>query len=215
MNPFKSKASDTSGGEAEYPSPGTHAAVCVGLVDLGTHEGEYQGQPREDRKVLFAWELSDEVRSDNQPFVMVADYNVMPDLSRKSKLRLMLESWRSRPFNDQDDIDLTKTLGAPCLLNLEARKTKDGKEYVRIKDVIPAPKNATIAKPQYEPFAWSDLGQLPRLPDWLPFLYGKQVEKHIEESLEARGIAPKVRPNANGNGHPANPDAEDPEDPPF
>ena len=43
------------------PAPaGTHIAICVKVIDLGTQRVEWQGDVKLQHKVLLAWELVDE-----------------------------------------------------------------------------------------------------------------------------------------------------------
>ncbi len=215
MNPLETVASN-KGGDFENPPPGTHTAICVAVIDCGTHEGAFKGKSREDRKVYLAWELSEQLKLNGDPFVVAGTYNFLVPLTRKSGLRLMLESWSGRTYNDEDKIDLRRLAGRGCLLNL-AEDSKDDKTFIRIKSVIPLPRSMKAPTPFYSPFIWASLPDPFNLSadgDWLPWIFGKSVPTYIEESMECRGIPVTDHTSRNGS-RPANEDGEDPDDIPF
>ena len=41
---------DSGGGEFEQAPAGTHMAVCIRVIDIGTQDGEYQGKPNSKRQ---------------------------------------------------------------------------------------------------------------------------------------------------------------------
>ena len=43
----------------DTPPAGLHRAVLVGIVDIGTHDGEYKGQKNTTHRCLLVWELLD------------------------------------------------------------------------------------------------------------------------------------------------------------
>ncbi len=178
-----------SGGTGEMPSEGNHPAVLVGLVDLGTHDDEYQGKKITNRKVLFCWEIPGETRSDGGPFVLVADFNMPPTLSGKSKLRTMLEAWRGKPMEDKEKLDLAALLGKACLLNVGRGKSSKGSEFAKIMGISPMIRGMQAPRPFSDQFVWSPAAGPFNPPDWMPFLYGKPVVETIEQSREWRGGA--------------------------
>lgn len=188
-SPFQVEATN-SGGGGELPPPGNYPAVLVGLVDLGTHEEEYQGKRYDARKVLLCWELAGENRSDGGPQILSMDFNLLEKMSAKSKLRKLLEGWRGRPMDDKEAIDLAVLMGKACLLNVGHKKSQKGSDYATILGVTPVLKGMAVPRPLCELFTWH-FGAGPFTPpDWLPFLYGKPVLEHIEAARESRAAAP-------------------------
>jgi hypothetical protein len=127
------------GGNFEKPEPGLFAAVCIQVVDMGTQESEYQGKKKHQRKILVTWEI-DQKMKDGRPFLSRKQYTV--SLMETANLRADLESWRGRPFT-QEEIDTfteKNILGKPCLLTLVP--SKDGK-YINIGNVTGLPKGMT------------------------------------------------------------------------
>lgn len=49
------------GKEFEQASSGNHIARCVGLIDLGTQQSEYQGKTTYARKIVVRFELPNEL----------------------------------------------------------------------------------------------------------------------------------------------------------
>lgn len=131
----------SSGGSFEKAPVGVHVARCYRVIDLGTQETNWQGQAKKAHKCLIGWELLGDARmSDGRPFSVSQRYTV--SLHPKSQLRQHLEAWRGRPFTPEEEarFDLSKVLGAYCLLNI----VHDG-EYANIASIMPLV--AGMAKP--------------------------------------------------------------------
>lgn len=130
-----------SGGDFTPAPAGTHRAVCVGLVDIGTQRGEFQGQVTVRNQVIIRWELSDEPMEDGQPYIVSGFFT--NSLNEKSRLRPLLEAWRGRAFTEEElgGFDLQSILGAPCLVTVIH---KDGR--ARVQSVSSLPKG--MPKPQ-------------------------------------------------------------------
>ncbi len=110
-----------SGGTFEQPEPGTYAAICYKLIDIGTQEGEYQGQKTVRRQVILGWELSEKMTTgDNagKPFIVSKFYT--QSLNEKATLRHDLAGWRGRDFTPDElaGFDARKILGNSCMLSL-------------------------------------------------------------------------------------------------
>ena len=121
-----------NGGNFENPPAGMHNAMCYRVIDLGTHESEYQGQKNIKREVMIGWEI-DEFMKDGRRFSVAGFYTA--SLNEKSKLRAMLESWRGRAFTEQElkGFDLQNIIGKPCMVNL----TMNDKGKIRVASVSP------------------------------------------------------------------------------
>lgn len=141
-------AKDTGGGDFQDAPIGTHVAVCIRLIDLGTQHGEYQGQPNTRNQVLVTWELSNERMDDGKPFTVSAF--LTNSLSEKATMRHWLENWRGRPFTPEElaGFDLQNILGATCMLNVIAKG--EGKKGVKVGGVMALPKGMDKPKPENE-----------------------------------------------------------------
>lgn len=154
---------------------GMQQAVCAMVCDIGTHRGEYQGRPNERRQIVVVWELAAKKTTGDfvgQPFQTSKFYTL--SLGEKARLRADLQSWRGKPFNDQElkGFDVEKLVGANCFLNIV--QDKDGKRKIHA----------------VTPLANGMVKILPTMktePEW--------VAKFRAQSLEAQGIP------ANSSGH--------------
>lgn len=136
---------DSGGGDFENPEPGSYAATCYKIIDIGTQTSEYQGKANSRRQVILGWEL-DEAMSDGRPFVMSKFYTA--SLSEKANLRHDLAAWRGRDFTPEElgGFSPRNILGKPCLVTL----TKNDKGKVRVSGVAKLPKGMSAPPLQNE-----------------------------------------------------------------
>ena len=133
-----------NGGDYPIAPEGTHAAVCVQVIDLGTQYSEHYGKSA--HKILLGWELPDADRGSGEHAV-IAFRRYTLSLHPKSALRQNLESWRGKPFTEAElDFDLAKLLGAPCLISI-VHDTRDGTTYANVAAVMAMLKGAAKPKP--------------------------------------------------------------------
>lgn len=129
------------------PPAGMHVARCYRLIDLGTQPKSYQGKPTgEARKIMASWELLGEDRmNDGKPFTISKSWFL--SMHEKAALRKDLESWRGRPFTPEEEhsFDVSKLLGAYCLINVIQEPGQDGTPYTKIGAITPLMKG--MAKP--------------------------------------------------------------------
>lgn len=144
---------DTGGADFEPAPTGMHLARCVRIIDLGTHEDDYYGKDKHE--VFFMWELPEEIKTytikakDNQPEREVTEpfsaskFYTM-SLAERAWLRKDLESWRSKPFTEDElkGFDPKAILGAPCMINIIHEPKKRGKGVnTVITAITPVPKS--------------------------------------------------------------------------
>ena len=115
---------------------GSHVARCISVIDLGTQETPFG----EAHKVQITWELPEEKavfreERGEEPFVLSKDYTL--SLYEKANLRHDLESWRGRAFTEQElkGFDISKLIGAPCLLSVIHKTNTKGKTYANVSSV--------------------------------------------------------------------------------
>ena len=137
---------EDKGGNFERCPSGMHLARCYRIVDLGTQKSEYMGQTKYLHKVMIGWEIhgSDEngqplLMKDGRPFGIFKNYTL--SWSEKANLRLDLQSWRGKPFTQEEmrRFDLKNILGAWCMLNVIEREGQNGKTYANVNGVTPVP----------------------------------------------------------------------------
>ena len=140
----------TGGGASkvyERPEAGTYAAVCINVIDLGTHtEADFNDKTKmvDKRKLKITWELTNELMQDGRPFVVSWDGNT--SFNEKSTLYKMLTSWRGKPFTDEEKrkFELKNILDKPCMLNV----LLTDKGYNKVAGVMPLPKGMSLGERQ-------------------------------------------------------------------
>ena len=149
-------AKDSGGSDFKRVPPGVHIGRCVGVIDLGTQEVEWQGDKKLQHKMMLKWELFGEDES-GQPLEVDQDGRSMPmtiskrytmSLSDKSRLRADLAAWRGRDFTDEElqSFDVSKLAGAYCMVNVTESNT-NGKTYSNVANLTPLPAALKNAKP--------------------------------------------------------------------
>jgi len=131
--------SDSGGGSFKQLPAGTHVARCIRLIDLGTQEGEYQGEKHYRRQVQITWEVPGELNDDGQPMIVSGWYTA--SLGEKAKLRHILETWRGRQFTKEElrRFELSAVLGQPAMLAV----THNANDRARVEAVAKLPKGTT------------------------------------------------------------------------
>jgi len=140
-------AKDTGSGKDFTPAPGgVHAAVCCDVVDLGVLEVNYKGKTKKQHKIRIVWQI-EPTMEDGKPFIVQKRYTL--SLFEKAALRSDLESWRSRPFTQEElnGFDVETVIGAPALLNV-VPEMKDGKVYANVKSIMRLPNNFIKLQPR-------------------------------------------------------------------
>jgi hypothetical protein len=128
------------------PAPaGTHATVCVDVIDLGVRDVTYQGKTQRKHQIVIVWKIDGNL-DDGGPFFVRRRYTC--SLHEKATLRGDLESWRGRPFTDQElkAFDLENLLSVPCLINV-IHETRNGSVYANVASVMQLPKGMTAPVP--------------------------------------------------------------------
>jgi len=195
---------DTGGNFEKCPS-GMHLARCYRIVDLGTQKSEYMGQVKYLHKIMLGWEIhgtdddGNQIKmKDGRPFAIFKNYTL--SWSEKANLRLDLQSWRGKPFSQEEmrKFDLKNVLGAWCMLNVIERAGQDNKTYTNVNGVTPVP---SIIKQSGLPEAINK-NEMFNLqdPDWTLFeTFSDNLKTKIISSPEfekAKGGAPAEAPQA-------------------
>lgn len=144
-------ATASSNSNFELCPEGVHVSRCYRIIDLGTQTWEFKGKKKSGRKVIINWETA-EVDSEGRPLMVGNKFTV--SLDEKANLRKALESWRGRKFTEQEllGFDITKLLGAACMLNIV--HSDDGK-YANIASIMPVPKGMPVQPPVNKPLIFS------------------------------------------------------------
>ena len=190
---FRTKSSNNEGGDFELPPSGTHPAVMVGLIDLGTTENTYNGKTSDRHKILLVWELTAEADSKGVNFIVAQDYTW--SLGKKAALRPLVEGFRGKAMADEEEFDLALMLGKPCMVVVTEGISGNGKKFAEVASLSPPMRGLTVPPATREPFIFH-LGQLSstkddlEIPDWVPPLYGRKVADDIRKSQEYGKLSP-------------------------
>lgn len=109
-----------TGGDFVLVPEGTHPGRCYRVIDLGTQDGTFGGEPTRKHLVMLTWELPSKLMDDGRP--MSASKRYTFSSHEKANLRKDLESWRGRRFEQKDfgpgGFEIKNVLNAACLLTI-------------------------------------------------------------------------------------------------
>jgi len=133
---------DNSTPREKHPAGMVQAILCA-VEDIGVQKGEWQGQPKNRRKLVLIWETSEKETS-GAPFVISKTYTA--SMADNSRLRADLEGWAGRKFTAEElkRFDVDEFKGQNCLLNIV--HSENGK-YANIEGITPIMKGMPLLKP--------------------------------------------------------------------
>jgi len=126
-----------SGSKRQLAPEGTHNAVCVQVIDLGTQPSEKWG---DKRKVQLAFQLVDEETNEGKAIVVYKRYTFSN--SPKSNLMIDLKAWQGVKGGD---FEMDNCLAKPCLVTIEHSETEGG-TYDNITNISGVPKGTKVKK---------------------------------------------------------------------
>ena len=126
---------------------GTHAARLYSIIDLGTHDVEYQGESKAKRLIRLGWELMDEtvnIDGEDKPMVIGKEYTF--SLHDKAGLRKAIESMMGKaiPKDRVPTFDVECLLGLPVLLGVVHEQSQTGQTYAKITSYAPPMKSMKL-----------------------------------------------------------------------
>ena len=183
-----------------------HAAVCVRIIDIGSHKNPAYPDKPSRRRVVFFWELPGVTYEYEENGVKVTKPRVV---SRKYAAGLggadkptetaeMLKSWRGRAFTEAErkGFDIFSMLGKGAQIQIihEKSSTDATKVYANIKNILGFPPGVPAPEPSVKPSSWNieELAQgLPEtFPDWIKEAISESDEyKALSDSLASVGPA--------------------------
>jgi hypothetical protein len=198
--------------KVEPLTPGYYPAVCYGVVVTGTHFDTFNNGSRTECIIL--WELPTEtfVNTDGEEIRKTLSERYTFSLT-KSNLQKTLESWRGKPFTDEelDGFSLNKIIGANCGLTVINKISKStGEPYPKIQAVTPLDKRLfAVQDMAHEPLWFNicdnrfDLDLIDELPNWIAeavrssdeynakaYANGKVEDAFSDEPIEEDGDLP-------------------------
>lgn len=150
-------------------SLGIHNAVCVGVIFIGKHKS-FNGL---HQKVTILWEITENEKSKT----FSRDYTY--SYYNNSCLRAHLESWRGRPFTNDElsKFKLRNILGVPCKLEI----AKNNKNYKQVENVyrFPASEKEPDRKSELIYFDISDETTYSAIPN-IPYYILEKIKNSPE-----------------------------------
>lgn len=153
---------------------GSHDAICVTVAGIGKQETAYG----EKEQVLLTFEIPSIVREwekdgEKQTGRAQISRTFTCSLAPKASLRILLETWRDKPFSAEElqGFDLKKLLGVPCSLRIKHKQSQDGTRiYANIDDIDPY-SGKDVLEPEgelvhYDPMN-HDAASFDKLPNWI------------------------------------------------
>lgn len=157
---------------------GNYIARCYQMIEIGTVTEFVINKSVTLKKVRIGWELPTELKvfdpaKGEQPLAISKEYTL--SMNEKSNLRKDLKSWRGRDFTEEEAraFDITKLLGAPCMLNIIHKNSMSDptRVYDQIAGITAVPKGITVPKAINKPFVLSydefDEVKFNSLPDFI------------------------------------------------
>jgi len=168
------------GSEFQQCPPGTYAARCYQIVELGLVEETYQGETKTRHKMIMSFELS-ELMSDGKPFI-IHDW-LTASLYPMSKLYKRLVSWRGKEFTQEElnGFNLENVLGAPCMIGI----VHNTNGRAKVDSIAKLPQGMEAPELVNPKLFWSygDPGR-DALPEWIQKKLGRDPNPSTPQSFE-------------------------------
>ena len=174
-------AKDNGGKDYEPMEAGNYAAICYMMVEIGHvpnpfHRPDSPTSNEVRHECYIRWEFPGETKvfkpeNGPEPFSIGKTFTL--SLHEKAGLRKTLESWRGKPFTEDEAkrFDITQLLGKTCLINVVHKTRESGKTYAEVSSISPIPKGMEKPVPSNKPIllSYEDWNEnvYNSLPEWL------------------------------------------------
>lgn len=187
----------------EAPPPhdeGQFAAVCVDVIDLGFNVEKFGDQPRELKDKTALVFRTENAEGQDRPRYIHQEFTT--SMGKKSNMRKFLESWRGKPYTDDEakktGIPLDKLEGVGALLTVAHKISGKGSTYAIIQSIQPLPRQMKDTQPAANGYQRPDFWTK-RKAD-----YAASVEKFQQE--HGRKSAVQAQAAEDFSDYPANDD---------
>ena len=206
MSNFEMTGKTTS--DFEQPQTGMVPAVCINVVDGKYAKTTYMGQDKGyQRKIFILWEIAQRIKEGQfagQHMVIAKEYTFA--VGERANLRIDLESWRGKKFEERKNADGTVSLltekkdngkivkvafavdmliGANCILYLE--DVGKSKPFIKPTKVMKFDSKYTPVKREYD---------INYIPDWL----AKKIEERPLSNPDTQQTQTNNEVNDNSTG---------------
>lgn len=162
---------------------GTYPARCCGVIDLGIQHVEWQGQSKDQEKVMLMFELPTErieIDGEDKPRWLSIRYTV--SLHEKAGLRKTLDAWRGKPMSPEElrGFNIGCLLNAPCMLTVVHKEGSNGGTFANIGGISKPMKGMAVPELENEPILFDMDAEdaedtFKKLPEW--------IQNIVEESV--------------------------------
>ena len=173
---------ETKTGGGFKPEMTAHRAICCQIIDLGTHDTEWDGKVTgKAPEINYTFEFVDiELEHDGEKYHPMWGIREQKRLGPKNNMKKYLEGWRGRQFTteERENFDWGAPLGKPCLLVI-GPNTKGNPKLM----AISATKDKLEGTRDLREF-WIEEEEINNpFPEWMP----EWIRKIIEDSYEYSG----------------------------
>lgn len=158
---------------------GTHIARLYKIINLGTHDGEWQGQPKTTALIRLYWELPNEIKEyekDGQkvtaPFAISRELTF--SMGEKANLRKIVEGMIGTTLGEDEafEFDIEKLLGMACLVTVVHKVAESsGKKFAMLSSTAPMMKGMEaperVNKPEVLDVNTMTESDIANQPQWL------------------------------------------------
>ena len=116
---------------------GQHVAVCCDVSDLGVVKTTYDNHEKHQHKIRVWFQLTE---LDKQGKRFLVSRRLTLSMHKKAALRAFLESWRGKPYGEDDarnGIDVELMVGVPALI----QTVENDRGYTDITSIMRLPKS--------------------------------------------------------------------------
>lgn len=203
-DPFKPAESQVT----QLPEPCLTQAVCVGLYDTGTATDQVYKTKKRGVILVFELPLVEPFEFDGQklPRTIPMSFNLsMGGPQKPSNLRKFIEAWRGKTMTPEEvaSFTLSNVVGRVAQVTTIHATKKNGKTYLEIGAIMPAPKGTTVkATSPVVKFSVEQLDNVSELeqldiPDWIK----KRITDSDEyQKLKTGGQSQSDAPSDNDGG---------------
>ena len=169
---------ETKSGGGFKPEMGIHKAICCQIVELGTHDTEWEGKVTgKANEINYTFEFVDiEREHEGETYHPMWGIREMKHLGPKNNMKKYLEGWRGRQFTkeEREKFDWGAPLGKSCLLVIGPNSNGNPKLTT-----ISATKDEFVGTRELHDF-WIEKEPVHDFPKWMP----EWIQKIILDSYE-------------------------------
>jgi len=176
----------------ELVPEGKHPARLIWAIDLGTHDGEFEGKKTLKHQIYLCWELVDSAMADGRPFVVGKRYTVSNGeyglyIAKTSGFHKMLRLWQGWPEKAASRLEnVTKLLAENAPAYIQVAHVTDKEDPTSTRAYIELVKPYTgpnLSKPENPTVGYAIGGDnLEEVVEW--------ARKEIATSYEMNGGVP-------------------------